>query len=98
MKNKKIITDRNLALKRVGLDGYALQFVSNELKYASDELRNDRDVVLTAVKQDGWALGWASLELRNNKEVVLTAVRQDSRALEWVSKELQNEILSKLKE
>lgn len=44
------------------------------LYYASDELRNDKEVVLVAVGNDGWALRYASKELRNDKEVVLEAV------------------------
>ena len=38
------------------------------LKFASDKLRNDRDVVLEAVKQDEYTLLWASNELKNDKE------------------------------
>ncbi len=55
------------------------------------ELRNDKEVVLEAVKQYGWALSYASKELRNDKEVVLEAVKKDGRALEYASKELQND-------
>ena len=40
----------------------------NALQYASDELKNDKDVVLAAVTQNGNALGYASAELRNDKD------------------------------
>ena len=56
-------------LEAVRLNGYALCF-------ASDELRNDREVVLAAVNQEGWALRHASEELQNDREMVLAAVKQ----------------------
>ena len=40
------------------------------------ELKNDRDVVLVAVTQNGRALEWASAELKNDRDIVLVAVRQ----------------------
>ena len=46
------------------------------LRDASDELKNNKKVVLEAVKQKGWALEHASDELKNCKEVVLEAVKQ----------------------
>ena len=36
------------------------------LKYASEELKNDKEVVLEAVKQDGFALEYDSYELQND--------------------------------
>ena len=38
------------------------------------ELKNDKDVVLTAVKQNGGALEYASDELKADKDVVVAAV------------------------
>ena len=46
-------TNRDFVLKKVAKNGYAL-------RYASDELRNDREVVLAAVKQHSCALRFAS--------------------------------------
>ena len=43
------------------------------LGYASEELRNDRGIVLAAVEQDGRALVYASDELRNDRGIVLAA-------------------------
>ena len=45
------------------------------LKYASDELKGDRDVVLAAVTQNGHALKYASDELKGDKDVVLAALQ-----------------------
>eukprot|EP01051_Picozoa_sp_SAG22_P007858 SAG22_NODE_570_length_9013_cov_4.251739_3_plen_160_part_00 len=46
---------------------------ARELERASDELRGDKEVVLTAMAQAGAALRYAADELRDDKEVVLTA-------------------------
>ena len=44
------------------------------LRVASDELKSDREIVMTAVKQHGHCLKWASEKLQADEEVVLTAV------------------------
>ena len=61
------------------------------LKYASDELRSDREVVMSAVSCDAWALEFASDELRNDRKVVLVALKNDKKVIEWASNELQND-------
>ena len=38
----------------------ALSHNVNALEYASKDLRGDRDIVMTAVKEVGWALYFAS--------------------------------------
>ena len=47
-----------------------------ELEYASEELRNNKEVVLEAVKKNGSALEYASERLQADKDVVLAAVKQ----------------------
>ena len=49
----------------------------------------DREVVLAAVEEDGWALEYASVELQADREVVLAAVQQDGYALNYASVELK---------
>jgi len=58
------------------------------LKYASEELKGDREVVLLAVTQDGFMLYHASEELKRDREVVLAALAQHELALDFVSAEL----------
>lgn len=48
-----------------------------ELQYVSDELKNDRDVVIMAIKQCGLALEYASATLRAEKEIVVIAAKQN---------------------
>jgi hypothetical protein len=47
------------------------------------ELKNDKEVVLEAIKQYGYAFRFASVELKNDKEVVLEAIKQNGYALEY---------------
>ena len=54
------------------------------LKYASEELKNDKEVVLAAVAQYGYALEYASNDMKNDKEVVMAAV-----AREWLGTEIR---------
>jgi histidinol phosphatase-like PHP family hydrolase len=53
--------------------------------------RNDRDIVLEAVKQHAWALRHASDALKNDRDVVLEAVNQNYSALEYASDALKND-------
>jgi hypothetical protein len=55
-----------MILKTVQVDGLILV-------HASDELRNDREVVLTAIKQNGLALKYASKELQADPELIQIA-------------------------
>ena len=44
------------------------------LRYASLGLQHDREVVMEAIKQNGYALEYASEELKGDKEVVMEAL------------------------
>ena len=46
------------------------------IEWANDEIRNNKEVLLTAVKIDGGALEFASDNLKNDKDVLLEAVSQ----------------------
>ena len=48
------------------------------------------DIVLKAVKQDGYALQFVNFFLQNNKEVVLEAVRKNGLVLEYANIDLQD--------
>jgi len=65
------------------------------LECASDELKNDRGVVLAAVSNYGraleCALEYASDELKNDREIVLKAVGNKGFALRYASDELKND-------
>jgi hypothetical protein len=61
------------------------------LKYATQELQGDREVVLAAVSQYGKALYYASEELKEDREVVIAAVTQNGSALQWASDKLKEQ-------
>ena len=61
------------------------------LRYASDTLKNDRDVVLAAVQHYGMVLHYASANLRNDQDIVLAAVQQHGDALQYASDGLRND-------
>jgi len=41
----------------------------------SDKLKNDKTVILEAIKNNGWFLFFASNKLKNDKEFFLDAVK-----------------------
>ena len=71
-------------IKKVKRNGHYLQ-------YASEELKNNKEVVLEAVKQNGNALQYTSKELKNDKEVVLISVEENGYALQFASEILKND-------
>ena len=81
VKNYRVKTMQILKLKQWG--GY--------LEDALEELKNDKEVVMEAVRDEWRALEYASEELRGDKELVMEAVRNDGRALEYASEELRGD-------
>ncbi|KAL9657471.1 hypothetical protein ABK040_016738 [Willaertia magna] len=57
----------------------------------SYELIDDREVVLKAIRKNGYLLYYASSEMKNNKEIVSTAVDVDGEALMYASSELKDD-------
>lgn len=41
------------------------------IRYASEELRNDRGIVISAIKNNGLALRYVSTGLRNDMHIVI---------------------------
>lgn len=59
------------------------------LKTLSEELRNDRDIVMAAISQNGYAVRYASDNLRNDKEIIETAIKNSKYAFQYASVELR---------
>ena len=57
--------------------------IPRALQECTEELCNDRDMVLAAVKLGGLELQYASRRLQDDKELVVTACEKDGRALEY---------------
>jgi len=62
-----------------------------DLKNASDTLKNDKDIVLEAIKNNGYSLEYASDRLKNDREIVLEAIKTDFWALKYASDTLKND-------
>ena len=62
------------------------------LKTASEELKNNPEVVLAAVKKDYHALQYAGEELKSNPEIIMEAVKQNGLALQYASEELKSNL------
>ena len=56
---------------------------SNGLKLADSDYTDDKEVVMAAVKNHGYALEFASPSLKQDKEVVMAAVRNDGSAIQF---------------
>ena len=54
-------------------------------------LQHDREMVMVAVKQDGFALRYASDALQGDKEVAMAAMAQNGAAFQFVSEELKGD-------
>lgn len=59
------------------------------LKFASTELRQNREFVRQVVRHDGLAVAFASPELLEDAEIGREAVKQNGMALDYLSKSLQ---------
>ncbi len=65
-----LLADKDFLLEVISRCGDSEYYMKSPLAYASKELRNDRNVVLAAVKKDKQALKYASDELQNDPEVI----------------------------
>eukprot|EP00405_Crypthecodinium_cohnii_P036553 CAMPEP_0206537136 /NCGR_PEP_ID=MMETSP0325_2-20121206/7151_1 /ASSEMBLY_ACC=CAM_ASM_000347 /TAXON_ID=2866 /ORGANISM="Crypthecodinium cohnii, Strain Seligo" /LENGTH=595 /DNA_ID=CAMNT_0054034453 /DNA_START=436 /DNA_END=2223 /DNA_ORIENTATION=- len=77
--------DKELALQAVKCRCKDLAFI------ARDEWKQDREVVLEAAKQSGWALRHVSADFRDDKEIGLAAVGSDPRSFEFLSERLRQD-------
>lgn len=85
MKLKFYSEKKKQTLLAVGTDGTLLRF-------ADSELRNDFDVVWTAVHQNGLALEFASTKLKSDKFIVSEAVKQYSGSIIYAGKFLKQDL------
>jgi hypothetical protein len=61
------------------------------LRYASENLRGDKDFMLDIISKYGDALKYASTDLKNDKDIVISAVSNDGNALKFASTDLKND-------
>ena len=64
MNQDRLILKKPLCIEKKAEVLAAVRKHGSQLQFVSDELRNDREVVLAAVMQDAWAFEYASDELK----------------------------------
>lgn len=77
--------------KDVDLITIALSYDPYVLELASDDIKNNREVVEKTISSAGFTLQYASPILQNDKSLVLLAVQKDGRAFEFASETLRND-------
>ena len=79
-----VIFNRNLMMDLVKINEYALQ-------YASDELKDDKEIVLASIKNERFTLFNASERLQNDKEIVMEVVEREGLLIFDMSDELRKD-------
>ena len=78
---KEFLTDKDVALNALTRRGNSLSFF--------ESFKNNKEIVLCAVKNDGMALQFASEELKNDEDVVMCAVKNNGLALQFANARLK---------
>jgi hypothetical protein len=60
--------------------------------YVSEDLKNDIDIVKTAIKLDGSLFKFIPLSFKQNKEIFLLAIKQYALAIEFATEEFKNNL------
>jgi hypothetical protein len=60
-----------------------IAFTHNGLQIRNSPFVDNKQLALTAVRQNGLALRWVTAHLQSNLDVTLQAVRQNGLALAW---------------
>lgn len=59
------------------------------IEFVSDNLRKDRDIILTALRKNGNVLQFADDELKDDEHIVLTAVRRNRGSIKYASERIR---------
>ncbi len=84
--SEKFTNNKEFVLEAVRINGSIL-----ELDSFPNNLKNDKEVVIEAVKENPYILNNLPEIFRADKEIALEAVRQDGEALEFLSENLKND-------
>ena len=71
-----------------------IAFTHNGLQIRNSPFVDNKQLALTAVRQNGLALRWVSARLQADLDVLLQAVRQNGLALAWSKKNYSNVVLA----
>ena len=59
-----------------------------QFEYASDELKNNYEIVLRAVQQNGFAYQWISNKLKYNLKIILASITQNIKVVDILPQNL----------
>lgn len=79
----ELYTDREIITKAVSKWG-------RDLEYAPDHFKDDYEIVMTAVMNDGYSLEYASPRLKADREIVEKAIEENGGAILEAADELKN--------
>lgn len=86
--NAEFCRDKSVALAAITNQRKAIP-----IQYFSENLRDDKEIVLLAVRQNSKALEYCSTRLSNDKEIVLYALRHGNQdSADYIGQELVEEI------
>lgn len=83
--SQRLKNDKDIVLYVVKSNGMKLSFLENL------PLHHDREIILTAINQDGRALKYAPPVFQDDKEIVLSAINNKIFSLKYASDRLQND-------
>ena len=63
------------------------------LEYAGDALKNDHEVAMASVRENGWNLKFAGDDMKDNADIVFEALRTSKVILSDASRRLKNQIV-----
>jgi hypothetical protein len=79
-------SDRDLLLIAVRIRG------SEYLRFASEEMKSDRDFIKEVVRINGYALEFAAPEVRSDRDVVILAIENKKDAIEFAGEALTSDL------
>lgn len=79
--SERLLSDKELILQAVAVDGQVLY-------YTSKELRDDKDVVLEAVKNKWLTIKYASKRLRSDKDIAINVLTQNTDSSIYLTDEI----------
>ena len=89
--DKSLMADKDIALALINVeDTPLLRAGSSTLYYLSEELKDDKEVVIKNVQKDGISLVFASERLKNDRDVVAEAIKENPESIKYGGPDIIN--------
>ena len=90
-KKTSVLNYPKFVFKKREYFGFLIKFNCISLCNARERLKDDKEIVLEAVKHNGYALEYANKKFKDDKDVVLEAVKKNGTVLFFASKNLKDD-------